>query len=863
MIEQTPLMKQYNQIKAKYPDCILLFRVGDFYETFSQDAIEASAILGITLTKRNNGKGTSIELAGIPYHALQNYLPKLVKSGKRVAICEQLEDPKATKGIVKRGVTEILSPGLANTENLLEQNQNNYLACIYKEKELIHLSFLDLSTGSFLLMSGDSYQIDKYLNTYSPSEIIISKTFNDEFIDNLANKFYLYKLDEWVFDLTYAKETLLKQFQTHSLKGFGLEVTQEKIIPAAVLIHYINQAQIYDLSHIQAITSIDHRDSLWMDAFTIKNLDLIPNQSQFSTKSLYDILNMTKSGMGARLLRNWILQPLIDKTKIEKRLNLVDFFYHEINFTEEIRDIIAKIGDLERLGAKISLRKANPRDFIRLKQSLIDVQELLEKIKSFPLEELQILSQKIPDYLSLINFIDQSILEDAPAIVNRGLVFQPSFDENYGRYYSLIYNNKEELQRILNKEIELTGISNLKIGQNNVFGFYLEISHLHRDKVPDHWHRKQTLANQERYITDELKVFEHQVLSAEEQIYKLQETLWLDFTQSFLDHTKSLMISAQVIALLDCITNFAYIAHKNQYIRPIIDQSFDVEIQAGRHPIIEKILPAHESYITNDTFISNDSDQILLITGPNMSGKSALLRQVALTTIMAQIGSFVPCQFCRIGLIDKIFTRVGAHDNLSQGESTFMVEMNETASILNHFSQRSLILMDEIGRGTSTFDGLSIAWAILEYLAHATQRPKTLFATHYHELNELEKTLTNIVNYHIAIKENKDSIIFIRKLLKGGSDHSFGIHVAKMAGIPKEIIGRASQILQDLEEKSNKSISLKPKSNFNEKVIQLNIFDQENAKFQILIETVKELDIDSMRPLDALNTLVTLKEMIK
>lgn len=852
---ETPLMKQFNQIKAKYPDAILLFRVGDFYETFGEDAIKASACLGITLTKRGNGAAGEIPLAGIPFHALDNYLPKLVKAGYRVAICEQLEDPKMTKTIVKRGVTEIITPGIASQDNILDAGKNNFLAAVYLGTKKNGIALLDISTGEFYIASGDELYIDKLLHAYQPTEVLIPKS-KSNFIQKISQKFYTYSLDEWVYGEDYSKEVLLKKFQTNSLKGFGIEQFDESTIAASTILHYLQSNEQHKLEHIRSLSIIHSHQFVWLDNFSIRNLELVYSQHAQGT-SLFDILNQTQSSMGGRMLQRWLVQPLIALDKIKYRLDLVDVLVHHIEYREGLRQIIYQIGDLERLISKVSMLKAFPRDLVQIKRSLSKVEEL----KHFIATQEPKAFQKYLDFLnpcqSLIQHIDMQLLDEPPAQLNKGFAFKRGFHREYDEYYGLVTDSKQILLDIQQREQQLTQISSLKIGFNNVFGYYLEVTNTHKDKVPDTWIRKQTLTNAERYITPELKEYEAKILGAEEKLYAIQEQLWQQLIADTLEYVEAIQTNAQSVAEIDCLLSFALVAVRNNYCKPELNDSLIIDIKAGRHPVIEKQLPPDSPYIPNDIYLNNTDQQIIMLTGPNMSGKSALLRQTALIVLMAQMGSFIPASAAQIGYVDKLFTRVGANDNLSMGESTFMVEMNETASIVNNFSERSLILLDEIGRGTSTYDGISIAWSLAEFLYYSKEKPKTLFATHYHELNELAVNHERIKNYHIQTKEIDAHIIFLRKLVEGGSEHSFGIHVAKLAGMPYDIIKRAEHILGELEEKSLAENHLKQKvKSLKEKTAyQLNIFDQTDPRMLKLKKELDGLDINALTPMEALMKL--------
>lgn len=863
MAQETPLMKQFNQIKAKYPDAILLFRVGDFYETFGEDAVKASSCLGITLTKRGNGAAGEIPLAGIPFHALDNYLPKLVKAGYRVAICEQLEDPKMTKTIVKRGVTEIITPGIASQDNILDAKKNNFLACVYLGAKKVGIALIDISTGEFYLSSGDEAYIDKVLHSYRPSEVLIQKQYKSPYLNRLAQQFYTYSIEEWVFGEDFSKEILLKKFQTNSLKGFGIDHYDEGTIAASTILHYLHTNEQNKLDHIQKLSLLKHSEAVWLDNFTIRNLELVQGQHAQAV-SLFDILNQTQSNMGARMMQRWILHPLLSIEKIERRHALVEFITIKHDFQESLKNIIYQIGDLERLISKVSMLKAHPRDLIQMKRSLMKVQDLIAQIRSSGSTEFM----KYLDFLhpcpSLIEIIEFKLVDEPPVLLSKGIAFKRGFHTELDEYLALVTDGKQYLLDIQSREQQATQISSLKIGFNNVFGYYLEVTNTHKDKVPENWIRKQTLTNAERYITPELKEYESKILGAEEKLNQIQEVLWLELMNETLEYIEPIQRNAHTIAEIDCLLSFAIVANQNNYFKPSVNDSVIIDIKEGRHPVIERQLPIGESYIPNDIYLNNAEQQLIMLTGPNMSGKSALLRQTALIVLMAQMGSFVPAKSASIGYIDKLFTRVGANDNLSLGESTFMVEMNETASIVNNFSERSLILLDEIGRGTSTYDGISIAWSLAEYLYFSKEKPKTLFATHYHELNELAIKHHRIKNYHIKTKEVDGHIIFLRTLVEGGSEHSFGIHVAKLAGMPHDIVKRAEQIMLDLEKKSltEEDMKKKMKQIAEKSTYQLNIFDQTDPRLIHLRNELEKLDINSLSPMEALMKLNEWKSKI-
>lgn len=857
----TPLMQQHRAIKQRYPDAILLFRVGDFYETFGEDAIHASQVLGITLTKRNNGAAASSELAGFPHHALDTYLHKLVKAGFRVAICDQLEDPKQAKGIVKRGVTEMVTPGLASNDKLLEHNSNNFLAGIHFEEGKHGISFLDISTGEFFVAEGNIEYIDKLLQTLKPAEVIYQRSFQKFFKENFGNKFYTYTLDSWIFDEAFARESLLKQFQTHSLKGFGIDNLSRGIIASGAILHYLKDTEHPNLQHLTTLQRLDQDDYLWMDRFTIRNLELVP-LGNGEGYSLLRSMDQTVSPMGARLLKRWILLPLKDQHKIEERLNLVAYFIKETGDRTELIQQMKATGDLERLAAKIPLKKVTPRDLLQIARGL----QLIEQIRTKNLQVSNSYLKRLADSLNACGIIRDKIIaqliDPAPTTVQKGGVIKEGVNEDLDQLRKIAHGGKEYLLQIQAREAERTGISSLKVSYNNVFGYYLEVTNSHKSKVPADWIRKQTLTNAERYITPELKTYEEQITGAEEKILQIETRLFDELVQELQEYIAPIQVNAHVIAILDCLTCFAQIALIHKYKQPVLKDDGILNIKAARHPVIEQHLPAGETYVSNDIYLDRESQQIIILTGPNMSGKSALLRQTALITLMAHMGSFVPADEAYIPLTDKIFTRVGASDNLSGGESTFMVEMNETASIINNITERSLILLDEIGRGTSTYDGISIAWSIVEFLNNSTAQPKTLFATHYHELNELEHRFPRIKNYHITNKEIGNKVIFLRKLAPGGSTHSFGIHVAKMAGMPPSLINRANEILAQLESARQDAPDAAVQQITTQKM-QLSIFDAHTDTFQQIREKLDGIDINRLTPVEALLKLQEIKNLIK
>ena len=857
----TPLMQQHNAIKAKYPDAILLFRVGDFYETFGQDAVNASTVLGITLTKRNNGNASSLELAGFPHHALDTYLHKLVKAGFRVAICDQLEDPKTTKGIVKRGVTELVTPGVAVNDKLLEHNSNNFLAALHFNKDIIGIAFLDISTGEFFIAEGDKDYADKLLQSLQPAEVIFQRNHQQYFKDCFGKSFFTYLLDEWIFTETYATEVLLKHFGTHSLKGFGIDNLSMGIIASGAILHYLKDTEHPHLQHITSLQRINKDDHLWMDQFTIRNLELIsPNEK---AHTLYQVINNTISPMGARLLKRWMLMPLNDALRINERLNTVGFLLQHSEIKNQLRQFIKQAGDVERLAAKIPLRKINPREVLQVAKGLQQTSHIKNACINTENEYLKRLSDALNPCQLILDKIVNTIIENPPAAANKGGLIASGIHTELDELRNISSGGKNFLLELQQKEAANTGISSLKISYNNVFGYYLEVTNVHKDKVPETWIRKQTLTNAERYITPELKVYEEKILGAEDKIYQIEQQLFQELLNELQDYIAPMQINGQVMAILDCLTCFAENATHLGYNKPEVHPGKELELKDSRHPVIERNLPVGESYITNDIVLDNEQQQIIILTGPNMSGKSAILRQTALITLLAHMGSYVPASYAKVPLTDKIFTRVGASDNLSGGESTFMVEMNETASIINNLSANSLIILDEIGRGTSTYDGISIAWSIAEYLHESPFAPKTLFATHYHELNELENKFSRIKNFHITNKESGNKIIFLRKLAPGGSTHSFGIHVARMAGMPPILIERANEMLKQLEESRDQGTSIEEnlRSTTSSKM-QLSIFDAHSFTFDEIRKLLSDVDINRLTPVEALLKLQEIKNKI-
>ncbi len=852
-------MKQYNAIKVKYPDALLLFRVGDFYETFGQDAIKTAKILGIILTKRGAGSSSETELAGFPHHSLNTYLPKLVKAGLRVAICDQLEDPKLTKTIVKRGVTELITPGLAIIDEVLSPKTNNFLAAISLGKQ-IGISFLDVSTGEFLISQGTVDEVDKLLQNFNPSEILVSKQKKQDFSSKFSYPYQLFYLEDWVFQHDFAKESICTHFKTKNLKGFGIENLNDGVIAAGAIMHYLSETQHQKINHISSIKRIPKEDYVWMDRFTTRNLELF-NSNNLNAVTLIDVIDKTISPMGGRLLKRWLALPLKDLKEINSRQEVVEFFMQDLNSLNQIQHHIKLIGDIERLISKVATFKISPREVIQLKNSLeaiIPIKSLAEKSTNASVKEIGV---NLSNCYKLRDRIKETLLEEAPVNILKGNSISSEYSKELKELRNIAFSGKEVLDEMLVRESEATGITSLKIASNNVFGYYIEVRNTHKDKVPEHWIRKQTLVSAERYITEELKEYESKILGAEEKIMTLEIQIFNDLVQWMGGFIKEVQNNSFLIAKLDCLSGFSQLSIENDYCKPIIDDSHDLDIKDGRHPVIEKQLKAHESYISNDVFLDADKQQIIMITGPNMSGKSAILRQTAIIVLMAQMGSFVPAKSVRMGWFDKIFTRVGASDNISMGESTFMVEMNETASILNNISSRSLILLDEIGRGTSTYDGISIAWAISEFLHDNVSKPKTLFATHYHELNEMTSSFKRIKNFNVSVKEEKNDVLFLRKLVPGGSEHSFGIHVAKMAGMPSKVLNKAHQILKKLEKShSNEELTGKVKSIKDD--IQLQFFNLDNPVLEELKDEISKIDINSLTPVEALLKLSELKKKL-
>ena len=857
----TPLMKQYNAIKVKYPDAMLLFRVGDFYETFGEDAKKAAGVLGIILTKRGAGSDSETALAGFPHHSLNTYLPKLVKAGMRVAICDQLENPKMTKTIVKRGVTELITPGVSLNDEVLQSKSNNFLAAVHFGKRLLGVSFLDVSTGEYLLAQGNEEYIDKLLQNFNPSEVLVQKQFKKKFKELFEDRFYTFFLDDWVFQKEYSVDSLHNHFGVNSLRGFGVQEIPEGIIAAGAVLYYLSETQHNNLKHIQNISRIAEDKYIWMDRFTVRNLELY-HASSHNAVTLLDVIDKTISPMGGRLLKRWLALPLKDVKKIQHRHELVKHFIENDSFSETIKFQLHQISDIERLVSKVATGKISPRELVLLKNSLKAILPVKKEALTSKNSSVNKLGNEILDCAEVILKIDAALFDEAPVNINKGNAIANGVSEELDELRAISTSGKEYLDNMLARESEKTAIPSLKIAFNNVFGYYIEVRNTHRDKVPEEWIRKQTLVNAERYITEELKEYETKILGAEEKIQELERQLFLRLIQEIIEFIEPIQQNAKIIAQIDCLLSFAVLAISNNYIRPIVDQSTEIEIKNGRHPVIEKQLPIGEEYIANDVVLNRSQQQIIMITGPNMSGKSAILRQTALIVLLAQMGSYVPAQNARIGVVDKIFTRVGASDNISMGESTFMVEMNETASILNNISDRSLVLLDEIGRGTSTYDGISIAWAIAEYLHEHPSKAKTLFATHYHELNEMTVTFERIKNFNVSVKELKDTIIFLRKLVSGGSNHSFGIHVAKLAGMPNQVIHRASKILKQLEKNQTSEEVKETLKEVQQDEMQLSFFQLDDPLLEDLREEILTTNLDTLTPIEALMKLNEIKRML-
>lgn len=859
----TPMMKQYFDLKAKHPDAIMLFRCGDFYETYSEDAVSASEILGITLTKRANGQGKTVEMAGFPHHALDTYLPKLIRAGRRVAICDQLEDPKTTKKLVKRGITELVTPGVAISDNVLSYKENNFLAAVHFGKSACGVAFLDISTGEFMTAEGTFDYVDKLLNNFAPKEVLFERGKRGMFEGNFGSKFFTFELDDWVFTETSAREKLLKHFETKNLKGFGVEHLTNGVIASGVILQYLDMTQHYQISHITSLSRIEADRYVRLDKFTIRSLELANSMNEGGT-SLLDVIDHTISPMGARLLKRWIVFPLKDVKPINERLDVVDYFFREPDFKDFVEEQLHRVGDLERIVSKAAVGRISPREVVQLKVALQAIEPIKNACLNADNESLRRIGEQLNPCVSIRDKIAKEIKNDPPLLVNKGGVIADGVNEELDELRRIAYSGKDCLLQIQQRESELTGIPSLKIAYNNVFGYYIEVRNTHKDKVPADWIRKQTLVNAERYITQELKEYEEKILGAEDKILALETRLYNELVMALSEFIPAIQINATQIARLDCLLSFANVARANNYIRPVIAEDDVLDIHQGRHPVIEKQLPPGERYIANDVYLDTETQQIIIITGPNMAGKSALLRQTALITLMAQIGCFVPAESAHVGLVDKIFTRVGASDNISVGESTFMVEMNEAADILNNLSPRSLVLFDELGRGTSTYDGISIAWAIVEHIhEHKRARARTLFATHYHELNDMEAQFKRIKNYNVSVKEVDNKVIFLRKLERGGSEHSFGIHVAKMAGMPKTIVKRAGEILRQLEsENRQEGISVTPKTVSSDGV-QLSFFQLDDPVLCQIRDEILNLDVNNLTPLEALNKLNDIKRIVR
>lgn len=865
-IVETPLMKQYIEMKQKHPDAVLLFRVGDFYETFSDDAIAASEILGITLTRRANGSAQHVELAGFPHHALDTYLPKLVRAGKRVAICEQLEDPKLTKKLVKRGITELVTPGVSINDNILDHRENNFVAAVHFTRSSCGVAFLDISTGEFLTAEGSTDYVDKLLGNFGPKEVLVERGNRNKFDETFTARYLTFELDDWIFTEEAAMDRLLKQFETRNLKGFGVHNLRLAIVASGAILHYLDITQHTQIGHITNLSRIEEDRYVRLDKFTVRNLELIDSMAE-DGKSLLSVIDRTISPMGARLLRRWLLFPLKDVKAINDRLDVVEYFFREPQHRDEIRSLLEQVGDLERLISKVAVGRITPREVVQMRNALTAIEPIKQLCSAASQEALHSIGEQLNPCVLIRDRIAREIVDDAPTAVNRGTIIRTGVDAELDELRDIAFQGKDYLLRLQAREIEATGIPSLKIGYNNVFGYYIEVTNTHKDKVPEEWIRKQTLVNAERYITQELKEYEEKILGAQEKIAIIETRLYNDLVSRLAEYIPAIQLDAALIARLDCLVAFTRVAMENHYNRPVVDDSLSLEIVEGRHPVIEKQLPPGEPYITNSVSLANNGTQIMMITGPNMSGKSALLRQTALNVLMAQIGCYVAADSARIGIVDKIFTRVGASDNISLGESTFMVEMNEAASILNNMSERSLILFDELGRGTSTYDGISIAWAIVEHIhEYGTAHPKTLFATHYHELNEMESTYSRVVNYNVSVKEINGKVVFLRKLARGGSEHSFGIHVAKLAGMPPAIVQRADQVLHQLESTNRKDGGIAEKNlgavAESNNGMQLSFFQLDDPVLSQVRDEILDLDINNLTPMSALNKLHDIKKII-
>ena len=861
---ETPLMEQYYRIKKQHPDAILLFRVGDFYETFGEDAIKASEILGITLTKRANGSASYVDLAGIPYHAIDTYLPKLVRAGQRVAICEQLEDPSKAKKIVKRGVTEMVTPGVSLDDNVLEHKENNFLASVHLDKNMAGVAFLDISTGEFLTAEGNYEYIDKLLNSFQPKEVLFERGNEQQFREKFGDRFYTYKLDDWVYTEENATERLLKHFNTTTLKGFGVSNLPHGIIAAGSVLQYLEITQHENIRHISSLSRIEEEHYVWLDKFTIRNLELFHPVNE-EARTLIDVIDRTVSPMGGRLLRRWVALPLKEIQSVRERQSIVEYILQSSEFRELLESQLQKMGDVERIVSKVAAGRVTPREILQLKNALYALEPVRESCKEADSDPLKKIGEQLNPCHSIRDKIEKQINPEAPTNIHKGNVINPGVSDELDELRNIAHSSRDYLKQLQQREIERTGIPSLKVSYNSVFGYYIEVRNTHKDKVPADWTRKQTLVNAERYITEELKEYETKILGAEEKSMELEVRLFNQLVVNVADYISAVQLNANLIARLDCLLSFARVAGENQYYKPEIEDSEVIDIREGRHPVIEQQLPIDEEYVANDVYLDNEEQQIMILTGPNMAGKSALLRQTALIVLLAQIGSYVPAKSSKIGVVDKIFTRVGASDNISMGESTFMVEMHEAASILNNLSSRSLVLLDEIGRGTSTYDGISIAWAMVEYIhEHPKARTKTLFATHYHEMNEMEKSFSRIKNYNITVKELDDKVIFIRKLQRGGSEHSFGIHVARMAGMPKSVVSRANEILKDLENSQDKGTVSKPVGEIagHRAGLQTTIFQLDDPVLKQIRDEIKNIDINNLTPVEALNKLNEIKRYI-
>ena len=864
---ETPLMKQYYAMKAKYPGAIMLFRVGDFYETYGEDAVEAGAILGIVVTKRSNGAAKSVDMAGFPYHAIDTYLPKLVRAGKRVAICDQLEDPKLTTKLVKRGVTELVTPGVSMNDNVLNNKENNFLASVHFGKSNVGVAFLDISTGEFLTAEGTFDYVDKLLSNFAPKEVLIETSCRRLFEEKASAKYLTYNIDEWVYNLATATDRLLSHFGTKSLKGFGIQQMQDAIVASGAIMHYLDITQHKNINHITTISRIEEEKYVRLDRFTVRNLELLAPMNNEEGKSLLNIIDHTLSPMGARLMKRWVVFPLKDIQQINNRLDIVDYFFRDVDAREKISECLESVGDLERLNTKASVGRISPREMLSLLTSLKTITPLKKICSATDNSALNLIADQLNPCSLIRDRIERTIAPDAPVLLSKGGIIRKGISQELDELRSISKNGKDYLFKLQNTLIEQTGIPSLKINYNNVFGYYIEVRNTYKDKVPEEWIRKQTLTAAERYITPELKTYEDKILGAEEKILVLEQQIFAQLVNDLTEYNQAILLDAQLIARLDCLLSFTIVSLAKHYVRPTIDNSLDIDITEGRHPVIESQLPLGEEYVSNSLKLSNEDQQIIMITGPNMAGKSALLRQTAIIVLMAQMGCYVPAEAARIGIVDKVFTRVGASDNISQGESTFMVEMNEAASILNNMSQRSLILFDELGRGTSTYDGISIAWAIVEYIHEYRKiHPKTLFATHYHELNEMEKSFKRIANYNVSVKEINGKVVFVRKLVRGGSEHSFGIHVAKLAGMPPNIITRANEVLKQLEEANRQQPSNDVLSKLGKRTkdggLQLSFFQLDDPLLAELRDQIRGIDIDNLTPIQALNKLHEIRSLL-